>query len=72
MKGTEGAKVMETAVFLQAALNGDRIHPAAPRHPAAIAEAARGAVDAGAQSVHAHAFDEAGRATLDGADCARV
>lgn len=59
-------------VFLQAALNGDRIHPAAPRTPTAIADAARAAVDAGAQSVHVHAFDDAGRETLDGAACARV
>lgn len=63
---------MRTTVFLQAALNGDRIHPAAPRNPAAIAEAARAAVDAGAHSVHVHAFDEAGRETLDGAACAKV
>ena len=63
---------MRTAIFLQAALNGDRIHPAAPRHPAAIAEAARAAVDAGAQSVHVHAFDDAGRETLNGSACAKV
>src|ERR1700730_4198568 len=63
---------MQTSIFLQAALNGDRIHPAAPRTPTAIAEAARTAVDAGAQSVHVHAFDDAGRETLDGAACAKV
>ncbi len=63
---------MQTSVFLQAGLNGDRIHPAAPRTPAAIAEAARAAVHAGAHSVHVHAFDEAGRETLDGAACAKV
>ena len=63
---------MQTPFFLQAALNGDRIHPAAPRSPAAIAEAARAALDAGAQSVHVHAFDDAGRETLDGAACAKV
>jgi uncharacterized protein (DUF849 family) len=63
---------MHSKVFLQAALNGDRIHPASPRHPAAIAEAARAAVNAGAHSVHIHAFDDAGRETLDGAACARV
>ena len=63
---------MPTTVFLQAALNGDRIHPAAPRNPNAIAEAARAAVNAGAQSVHVHAFDSAGRETLDGAACAMV
>ena len=63
---------MPTTIFLQAALNGDRIHPAAPRNPAAIAEAARSAVDAGAQSVHVHAIDDAGRETLDGAACAKM
>jgi len=63
---------MQTTIFLQAALNGDRIHPAAPRNPTAIAEAARAAVDAGAQSVHVHAFDDAGRETLEGAACAKV
>src|SRR5437879_13762507 len=63
---------MQTSIFLQAALNGDRIHPAAPRAPTSIAEAARAAVDAGAQSVHVHAFDDAGRETLDGAACAKV
>jgi len=59
-------------VFLQVALNGARVHPAAPRTPAAIAEAARAAVGAGAHSVHVHAFDDAGRETLEGAACARV
>ncbi len=59
-------------IFLQAALNGDRVHPAAPRDPTAIAEAARAAVDADAQSVHVHAFDDAGRETLDGTACAKV
>lgn len=63
---------MQTTLFLQAALNGDRIHPAAPRNPSAIAQAARAAVDAGAQSVHVHAFDDAGMETLDGAACAKV
>jgi uncharacterized protein (DUF849 family) len=63
---------MQTTIFLQAALNGDRIHPAAPRTPTAIAEAARAAVDAGAQSLHVHAIDDVGRETLDGAACAKV
>lgn len=63
---------MPTTAFLQAALNGDRIHPAAPRNPTAIAQAARWAVDAGAQSVHVHAFDDTGRETLDGGACAKV
>lgn len=63
---------MRKSVFLQAALNGERVHAAAPRSAAAIAQAARAAVDAGAHSVHVHAFDEAGRETLDGAACGRV
>jgi uncharacterized protein (DUF849 family) len=63
---------MENSIFLQAALNGDRVHPAAPRTPTAIAHAARAAVAAGAQSVHVHAFDDAGRETLEGAACAKV
>ena len=63
---------MPASVFLQAALTGDRVHPAAPRTPRAIADAARAAVDAGAQSVHVHAFDDAGRETLDAVACGRV
>jgi len=63
---------MQTPIFLQAALNGDSIHPATPRTPTAIAEATRAAVDAGAHSVHVHAFDDAGMETLDGAACAKV
>ena len=62
----------QSSIFLQAALNGDRIHPAAPRNPSTIAVAARAAVEAGAQSVHVHAFDDAGRETLDGLACAKV
>ena len=63
---------MQPTIVLQAALNGDSTHPAAPRTPAGIAEATRAAVDAGAQSVHVHAFDDGGLETLDGAACARV
>lgn len=63
---------MPPATFLQVALNGDRAHPAAPRTPASIAETARAVVRAGAHSVHVHAFDHAGRETLDGATCAEV
>jgi uncharacterized protein (DUF849 family) len=63
---------VQSSVFLQVALNGDRIHSAAPRTPTAIGEAARAAVDAGAQSVHVHAFDDTGAETLDGAACASV
>lgn len=63
---------MSQSVFLQAALNGERVHPGAPRSASAIAEAARAAVDAGAHSVHVHAFDAMGRETLEGMACARV
>jgi uncharacterized protein (DUF849 family) len=63
---------MKTTIFLQAALNGDSIHPRVPRTPAAIAEASRAVVNAGAHSVHVHAFDDRGRQTLEGAACARV
>jgi uncharacterized protein (DUF849 family) len=63
---------MPTAIFLQAALNGDMVHPAAPRTPAAIADAAHAVVEAGAHSVHVHAFDDVGRETLDGQICASV
>jgi uncharacterized protein (DUF849 family) len=71
-RGGVRVEVMQPPIFLQAALNGDRTHPAAPRTPTAIAEAARAAVDAGAHSVHVHAFDDAGRESLEGGACARV
>lgn len=58
--------------FLQVALNGDRVHPAAPRTPTAIAEAAYACMVAGAHSVHVHAFTPAGHETLNGEDCAAV
>lgn len=64
--------MVQRPTFLQAALNGDQIHPAAPRTPTAIAQAARAAVAAGAHCVHVHAFDEAGRETLEGAACAHA
>jgi uncharacterized protein (DUF849 family) len=60
---------MHSSTFIQAALNGDQIHPAAPRTSLEIAEAARAAIRAGADAVHVHAFDSAGRETLDGAAC---
>ncbi len=58
--------------FLQAALNGDRQHDAVPRTPDAIAADAAAAVSAGAQSVHVHAYDGAGRETLNAAECDAV
>ncbi len=63
---------MPHGIFLQVALNGDRVHPGAPRSPEAIAEAARACIPAGAESVHVHAFDDAGRETLDGGSCAKL
>ena len=45
--------------MLQAALNGSRTpeeHPAIPHTPDELANAARGAVDAGADLVHVHAY----------------
>ena len=56
--------------FLQAALNGDRVHPAAPHTPAQIAAEGLAAVNAGAQSVHVHPFDDDGRQTLAAEPCA--
>jgi hypothetical protein len=46
---------------LQAALNGDRVHPATPHSPAEIAAEAKAAVAAGAQSVHLHPYGRDGR-----------
>ena len=56
--------------LLQAALNGDREHPAAPRTPEELAAEARAAVDAGARSLHLHPYDEHGRETLAAVPCA--
>jgi uncharacterized protein (DUF849 family) len=63
---------MRDRVLLQAALNGARVHSGVPKTAAAIAEAARTVVSAGAHSVHVHAFDDDGRETLDGAACGKV
>jgi uncharacterized protein (DUF849 family) len=56
--------------LLQAALNGDREHPALPRTPAELATEARAAVDAGARVLHLHPYDADGRQTLDAEPCA--
>ena len=56
--------------LLQAALNGDREHPAAPRTPEGLAAEARAAVEAGARSVHLHPYDDQGRQTLEAGPCA--
>lgn len=56
--------------FVQAALNGNRDHPAVPRSPDELAREARLAIAAGARSVHVHAYDEHGRETLAAEACA--
>jgi uncharacterized protein (DUF849 family) len=63
---------MTAKLFLQAALNGDRLHPSAPRTPEHMAAEARAAIAAGAESVHFHPYDAAGRETLDANICART
>lgn len=50
---------------LHVALNGGRDHPGAPRTPETIAAEASAAVAAGAEVVHLHPFDDAGRQTFD-------
>lgn len=60
------------STFLQAALNGDREHPAVPRSPSALAAEGRAAVDAGAVSLHVHPYDDDGRETLAAAACAET
>lgn len=62
---------MDTTVpFLQAALNGERDHPATPRTPGELAAEAAAAVAAGAVSVHVHVYDAQGRQTLAAEPCA--
>src|SRR6266511_5810817 len=56
--------------LLQAALNGDRVHPAAPRTPGELAAEARAAVDAGARALHLHPYDGQGQQTLAAEPCA--
>lgn len=58
------------APLLQAALNGDRAHPATPHSPGEIADQARVAVAAGARSVHLHPYDESGQQTFAADACA--
>jgi uncharacterized protein (DUF849 family) len=56
--------------ILQAALNGNRDHPALPRTPVELAEEARIAVKAGAHVLHLHPYDENNRETLAAGPCA--
>jgi uncharacterized protein (DUF849 family) len=56
--------------LLQAALNGDRDHPALPRTPEELASEARASVDAGARVLHLHPYDDDGRQTFEAEACA--
>lgn len=56
--------------LLEVALNGSRDHPRAPRSPQELAEEGRASVDAGAQVLHLHPYDAAGRETLAAEPCA--
>jgi uncharacterized protein (DUF849 family) len=56
--------------LLEVALNGSRDHLRAPRSPGELANEAGAAVDGGAQVIHMHAFDDAGRETLAAASSA--
>ncbi|HEX6653185.1 MAG TPA: 3-keto-5-aminohexanoate cleavage protein [Thermoleophilaceae bacterium] len=56
--------------LLQAALNGDRDHPAVPRTPDELAAEGRAAVEAGARVLHLHAYDDDGLQTFDAEPCA--
>jgi uncharacterized protein (DUF849 family) len=57
-------------VIVEAALNGDRDHPALPRTPVELAAEGRAAVDAGAHVLHLHPYDDDGRQTLASEPCA--
>jgi uncharacterized protein (DUF849 family) len=56
-------------LLLQAALNGDRDHPALPRTPGELAAEGRAAVDAGARVLHMHPYGEDGRETFEAGAC---
>jgi uncharacterized protein (DUF849 family) len=55
---------MRISPLLEVALNGSREHPRVPRTPQQLADEARAAVEAGAQVIHMHPFDDSGRETL--------
>lgn len=59
--------------LLEVALNGSRPasdHPAIPRTPEELASASLTAVQAGAQALHLHAYDESGVETFEAEPCA--
>ena len=69
----EQLSIMATsAIWVQAALNGNREHPAVPRTPDELACDTVAVVKAGAKSVHLHPYDEHGRETLEAKHCAEV
>ncbi len=55
--------------LLEVALNGAREHPALPRTPEELAEAARASVAEGAHVLHLHPYDDHGE-TLEAEPCA--
>ena len=67
---SDGYAQMKNSGFVQAALNGNRIHPAVPRTPAELAKDTQLAVRAGASSVHVHPYDDHGCETLEPKYCA--
>lgn len=61
------------AALLKACLNGSRTddeHPAIPRTPQELAAEGRAAVEAGAQVLHLHPYDDQGAETLAAEPCA--
>jgi len=62
--------VPDLSPLLEVALNGSRDHPRTPRSPRELAAEARASVKAGAQVLHLHPYDEAGRETLAAEPCA--
>lgn len=62
-------------LIIQAALNGNRTlheHPALPIFPEQLALAAGGAIAAGANAIHLHVRDQAGRESLAPSDVAQT
>ena len=60
-------------ILLEACLNGSGTteeHPAIPRTPAELAAEGRAAVEAGAQVLHLHPYDESGAETFAAGPCA--
>jgi uncharacterized protein (DUF849 family) len=69
MTNGDDAQIPGVGKLLQAALNGDREHPAVPRTPEELAAEARGR-RSGARSLHLHPYGEHGRETRAAEPCA--